>query len=126
MNTKPKNRTKYRLELIPDPPPQLSDAAQCYWDKLLPTIFELGTARLADVQSIALLCGLLVEIDQLQATLTKDGYSVESAAGTKKSHPAAACLDSARNRANSLMDDFGLLPRSYARQKPQYRPDYDD
>jgi hypothetical protein len=35
--------------------------------------------------------------------------------------PASNCLEASRERAHELMDDFGLLPKSYIRKQRKYQ-----
>ena len=118
----------HRLEIMPEPPQQITDGAKHYWREIMPTIFELGTARGKDLQSVALLCAVLAQIDALQTKLEADGYVTTTAAGGYKRHPAALSLTDAREQARVLLDEFGLLPGSYVRPKPRYQSEqgYDD
>lgn len=109
----------YAFLEMPDPPESLSTGARAHWDELIPTIFDLKTARPADIPVLILLCEARADVDALQATLRKEGFTTESAAGSKKSHPAVRSLENARSEVLGLMDRFGLTP-GYTQQAPAY------
>jgi P27 family predicted phage terminase small subunit len=100
----------YAFLELPDPPESLSTAARAHWDELIPTIFDLKTARPADIPVLILLCEARSDVDALQVTLRAEGFCTTSAAGSKKSHPAVRTLENARREVLGLMDRFGLTP----------------
>ena len=109
----------YAFLEMPDPPESLSTAARVHWDELIPVIFDLKTARPADIPVLILLCESRADLDALQATLRKEGFTTESAAGSKKGHPATRTLENARREVLGLMDRFGLTP-GYTSKAPSY------
>jgi P27 family predicted phage terminase small subunit len=115
----PENHPAYRLEQLPEPPDSLSQGARQQWKVLMPTIFELGTARPADLPAIAMLCEIYADINRMEEILRTEGFTVEAGSGGIKSHPATKCLEGARRQAQQLMDQFGLLPGSMAHQAPK-------
>jgi len=66
-----------------------------------------------------LLVGTRADLNALQATLRKEGFTTESAAGSKKSHPATKTLENARREVLGLMDRFRLTP-GYTQKAPAY------
>ena len=65
------NHPAYQLEAVPVPPDALSNAARQEWITLATTLFELKTARPADLRILELLCELLAEITLLQETIRR-------------------------------------------------------
>lgn len=114
------NHTGYRLEEMPEIPSGLSGGALKHWNDLMPVIFELGTARPADVPALVLLCEMRADLDALQDTIRKDGITTEAGSGGRKAHPALRSLEAARRQVLSLLDQFGLLAESYPSKRPKY------
>lgn len=114
------SKTNFRLESIPEPPETLSAGARGHWDELMPIIFDLGTARVADIPALIILCEARSDLDALQETLRRDGFCTESAAGSKKSHPAVKSLENSRHQVEHQMDRFGLLPGIYTQKARDY------
>jgi len=109
----------YAFLEMPVAPESLSTAARAHWDELIPVIYDLKTARPADIPVLILLCESRADVDALQATLRKEGFTTESAAGSKKSHPATKTLENARREVLGLMDRFGLTP-GFTQKAPAY------
>ena len=114
------NHPGYRWGAVPIPPESLSEGAHQEWINLAPIVYELQTARTADLRAFRLLCEINADISALQDTIRKDGYTVEAGSGGRKGHPALASLEKARRHAQSLLDRFGLLPGSEARRVDKY------
>jgi P27 family predicted phage terminase small subunit len=115
----PENHPAYRLEQLPKPPDSLSQGARQQWKDFVPTIFELGTARPADLPAIVMLCEIQADIALMEETLRAEGYTTEAGSGGRKSHPIVKGLEAARRQSQQLMDQFGLLPGSMAHQAPK-------
>ncbi len=115
-----KNHTGYRFEAMPEVPAGLSDGARKHWDDLMPVIFELGTARPADIPALVLLVEMRADLDALQDTIRKEGITTQAGSGGKKAHPAMRSLEVARRQVLSLLDQFGLLAESFPHKRPKY------
>jgi P27 family predicted phage terminase small subunit len=114
------NHPAYRLPAIPEAPDGLSDGARRQFDTLVPIIFELRTARQADLPAIGLMCEILGDCEALQQTIHREGITVTSSGGPKP-HPALRNLDSARRQAVGLLNKFGLLPDSKAKMAQRWQ-----
>jgi P27 family predicted phage terminase small subunit len=110
------NHQAYRLESIPEPPGTLSEGAKREWKAIVPVVFELQTARPADLRSLELLVELLADINTLQDIVRKDGVLISTGTDSYKTHPAQKSLEVARRQAQNLMALFGLVPGSSARR----------
>jgi P27 family predicted phage terminase small subunit len=110
------NHPAYRLESIPEPPVTLSAGAKREWNAIVPVIFELQTARPADLRSLELLVELLADINILQEIVRKDGVLIGTGTDSYKTHPAQKSLEVARRQAQNLLALFGLVPGSSARR----------
>ena len=115
-----KNHTGYRFEEMPEIPAGLSDGALKHWDELLPIIFELATARPADIPALVMLCEMRADLDLLQDTIRKEGITTVAGSGGRKAHPAMRSLEVARRQVLSLLDQFGLLAESFPNKRPKY------
>ena len=113
------NHPAYRLESVPEPPDTLSEGAKQEWKAIAPVIFELRTARPADLSTLGLLCEILADIRALETTVRSEGYTVTSSGGPKP-HPGLRALETARHQAQNLLDKFGLVPGSKARRADQF------
>jgi P27 family predicted phage terminase small subunit len=118
--TAPNKHPAYRLSEIPEPPDGISEGARQEWHSLAKTIYELRTARPADLRLLELLCEILVDISVLEKTIRIDGYTVEAGSGGRKGHPALASLEKARRQAQTLLAQFRLVPNPKARQAPEF------
>ncbi len=114
------SKTGFRLEEIPPPPENLSAAAREHWLELIPVIFELRTARPADIPALVLLVEMRADLDALQSAIESDGITTEAGSGGKKAHPALRSLEATRRQVESMMDRFGLLPGSSMLQVSDY------
>jgi P27 family predicted phage terminase small subunit len=83
-------------------------------------LVSLGVLTRADLRSLQLLCETLAHESQLRELLVKEGHLVVGAGGVKKTHPAVKMLETTRNQAHRLLNDFGLTPR--ARQSVDLPP----
>ena len=108
-----KSNIGFAFESIPDAPEGLSAAALKYWHQIIPIIFDQQTGRPADISAITMLCELRADLDAMQIAIREDGFTTESAAGSKKSHPALRSLEACHNRTENLMRQFGLMPSPY-------------
>ena len=108
------NHPAYRLESIPEPPDTLSAGAGQEWKAIVPVIYELHTARPADLRTLELLCEILADINTLQETVRRDGILIGTGTDSYKTHPAQKSLEVARRQAQNLLDGFGLTPGSKA------------
>ena len=104
------NHPLFRLETIPEPPAELSEAARAEWLVLLPVIVELGTARPADLRVLSLLCELLADIAGMETSIREQGYCIQAGSGGMKANPVLRALDAARRQAEQLLRQFELAP----------------
>ena len=116
------NFPAYRLESVPEPPDTLSAGAEQEWKAIAPVIFDLRTARPADLRTLELLCEILADISTLQETIHKDGILIGTGTDSYKTHPAQKSLEVARRQAQNLLDKFGLVPGSGARRAAKFEP----
>ena len=114
------NHPAYRLESIPEPPAALSECGKQEWNAIVPVIYELQTARPADLRTLELLCEILADINTLQETVRKDGILIGTGTDSYKTHPAQKSLEVARRQAQNLLDGFGLVPGLRARRVGKY------
>ena len=104
------NHPYFRMQAVPEPPAELSEAARAEWLNLLPTIVALGTARPADLRVLSLLCELLADISGMQDSIRENGYVVQAGSGGKKANPVLRALDASRRQAEQLLRHFELVP----------------
>ena len=83
-------------------------------------VFELQTARRADLPTLGLLCEIKADIRSLEAAIRTDGHTIQAGSGGRKAHPALASLAAARQQAQILLDIFGLVPGSKTRQAKKF------
>ena len=96
----------------PPVPEMLSERAGSAWMVLAPELVAVSVLTTADLPALALLCETQATVAELEQTIREEGFTVESAAGTRKAHPALKSLESTRNAAMRLMCEFGLTPKS--------------
>ena len=110
----------YRLDSVPVPPDALSVGAEQQWLTLAPLIYEMQTARIADLPTLELLCEIKADVHSLEEAVRDEGYTIEAGSGGRKAHPAMQTLTAARRQAQNLLDKFGLIPGSKARRAEKY------
>ena len=111
------NHPGYRLESVPEAPDTLSAGGKREWKAIVPVIFEIRTARPADLRTLELLCEILSDISTLHAVIRKDGILIGTGTDSYKTHPAQKSLEVARRQAQNLLDKFGLVPEGNQARK---------
>ena len=114
----------YRLDSVPVPPDALSEDAKQQWLTLAPLIYEMQTARIADLPTLELLCEIKADVHSLEEAIRDEGYTIEAGSGGRKAHPAMQTLTATRRQAQNLLDKFGLVPGSEAPQAREYSDYY--
>ncbi len=114
------NHPAFRLAELPPAPVTLSEGGKQEWSVLMPIIYDLCTARPADVPAIEMLCEIKADIRTLEARIHADGILIEAGSGGHKTHPAQKSLETARSQAKTLMDRFGLLPDVTGRRPEEF------
>jgi P27 family predicted phage terminase small subunit len=90
----------------------LSDLARAHWDELAPLAVSMEILTPADLPLLKLACKTLATADELEAAITKEGFTIACATGGRKAHPAMKALETARNAAHRMLNDFGLSPKA--------------
>ena len=78
---------------------------------MAPATVGLGTLTHADLRALELLADTLATAAEAQATVAQCGFTVPTADGGAKPHPAVRIMETARAQAKGLLADFGLTPR---------------
>jgi P27 family predicted phage terminase small subunit len=97
-----------------EPPAHLSEGAAKEWRRLAPVARQLRTLTPSDYRAFEVLCDALATAGEGQATMAREGWTVSTADGGIKPHPAVRIMEAASNRAARLLDAFGLTPRGRA------------
>jgi len=100
------------LTEAPPPPEGMSERACTAWKVLAAETVALNVLTTADLPMLALLAETQATAAELEATIREEGFTVSTAAGGRKSHPALKALESTRNAAGRLLQQFGLSPSS--------------
>jgi len=116
-----KTNIGFAFEEIPEAPESLSAGARVHWDELIPVIYDLKTARPADIPALVILCEARADLDNLQNAIREEGITTEAGSGGKKTHPALRSLEVARRQVETMLDRFGLIPGSFPRKAPDYQ-----
>jgi P27 family predicted phage terminase small subunit len=101
-----------RLVAAPPPPAVLTRPSAAEWRLLAAELVARGTLTSGDLRALQLLAETLAMESALRETLQREGVTVRGADGVTKSHPALRGLESARNAAHRMLNDFGLTPRA--------------
>ncbi len=104
----------------PPPPVGLSERACVAWRVLAAETVSLGVLTSADLPMLTLLAETQATAAELESTIRDEGFTVSTAAGGRKSHPALKALESTRNAVGRLLREFGLSPlsRKYVDKAP--------
>lgn len=109
-----------KLPEAPPAPAGLSDLARAHWEELAPLAASMEILTPADLPLLKLACKTLATVDELEAAITAEGFTIECATGGRKAHPAMKALETQRNAADRMLGDFGLSPkaRKYVSKAP--------
>lgn len=108
----PKPERGARLTKPPRPPAHLSEGACVQWRRLAPAAVALGTLTTTDLATLGLLAETLATAEAARAIVEAEGFSVATADGGAKAHPAVRIMETARGQARPLLEAFGLTPRA--------------
>ena len=111
MDLKPS--TGFAFDELPEMPESLSEPARQHWNELIPLIHDLKNARPADIPILIVMCEALADLNAMQASIRRDGFTSTTPTGAVKGHPALRGLEACRNKVEHLMDQFGLMPSGY-------------
>lgn len=118
---RPKQSVGDRFVSAPPPPNHLSRRAKTEWRRIVPHIFAMGVLSPGDIRSLELLTETLATEADARDAVAKHGFTVATADGGLKPHPAVRAMETARGQAIQLLDRFGLNPK--ARQHVDIAPD---
>ena len=105
--------TGFAFDELPEMPESLSEPARQHWNELIPIIYDMKKARPADIPALIILCEALADLNQMQASIRRDGFTSKTPTGAIKGHPALRGLEACRNKVEHLMNQFGLMPSGY-------------
>ena len=97
---------------IPVAPDYLSSRAVEKFMQLCAILDGMGIASRDDNDALAILSALLIEIEEDVVLLESVGryYMPSEESGIIRAHPAVASVASGRQRAQALLNEFGLTP----------------
>jgi P27 family predicted phage terminase small subunit len=101
-----------RLTVPPPPPAGLGAEAAEEWRALAPVLVAAGTLAASDLRALRLLCETLATEAGARAVVGAEGFTVPTADGGQKPHPAVRIMETSRAQAAALLRDFGLTPRA--------------
>jgi len=105
--------TGFAFEELPEMPESLSEPARQHWNELIPLIYNLNRARPADIPILIILCEAVADLNAMQASLRRDGFTSKTPTGAVKGNPVLRGLETCRSKVEHLMDQFGLMPGGY-------------
>lgn len=97
---------------IPVAPNYLSTRAAEKFGQLVSVLRGMGIASSDDTDALAMLSGMLIEIEEDSVLLDSIGafYMPSEESGIVRAHPAVARVATNRQRAQSMLGEFGLTP----------------
>lgn len=97
---------------LPVAPDYLSSRASEKFYQLTAILVGMGVASNDDSDALGILSALLVEIEEDVVLLESVGryYVPSQESGIIRAHPAVAAVASGRQRAQALLNEFGLTP----------------
>ena len=100
--------------LLPVAPEYLSARASEKFFQISAILQGMGTASRDDTDALAMLSALLVEIEEDLVLLESVGryYVPSEESGIVRAHPAVTAVATGRQRAQALLNEFGLTPAS--------------
>lgn len=98
--------------LPPVAPEYLSSRAAEKFGELVTILSGMGIASRDDTDALAILSGLLIELEEDMVLLDSVGafYVPSEESGIIRAHPAASRIQSNRQRAQAMLGEFGLTP----------------
>jgi P27 family predicted phage terminase small subunit len=107
------------------PPKHLNSEAAAFWRRTAKILKSQGRLTAADAAAFERLCIAWAALGHIDAILSREGWTVATAAGGVKPHPAAALRQAESKTLIALLDRFGLNPAARLRvpAEPEDRPD---
>ena len=105
--------TGFAFEELPEMPESLGESARQHWNELIPIVYDLKKARPADIPALIIMCEALADLNQMQASIRRDGFTSTTPTGAVKGHPALRGLEACRNKVEHLFHQFDLMPSGY-------------
>lgn len=99
-------------ELAPDRPPWLSEHAAEEWDRVVPDLVRMGTAKAVDAIGLAAYCEAVARFRAASALVSASGPLVIGRDGLAHKNPAVAQARDASYEVRLWAREFGLTPSS--------------
>lgn len=114
------------LAKAPKAPAWLPSEAKDEWKRVLPSLIKRRILTDTDMASVEAYCLAVGTIRRCQATIAREGDTVETNAGTKR-HPAFQTLGQMMTEMRRLAAELGLTPasRGKAAKMPDGEEGYD-
>jgi P27 family predicted phage terminase small subunit len=108
----------------PEKPAYLTPRASAEWDRVIPDLIAMGTAKAVDQGGLAAFCEAVALLGEVTAVLARDGLLVTGRDGSERRHPAAGLWRLASAECRQWAREFGLTPsaRSELRAPPAGGP----
>jgi P27 family predicted phage terminase small subunit len=97
------------------PPKSLGSEAAAFWRRTAKILKPQGRLTAADAAAFERLCVAWAAVGEIDAILRAEGWTVATAAGGVKPHPAAALRQAEMKNLIALLDRFGLNPAARLR-----------
>jgi P27 family predicted phage terminase small subunit len=107
---KPKDTTK-----VQQCPATLHGEARKEWNRLAPQLYDLGLLTELDRNTLQMLCESWAQLQEANAVLKKEGYTVMGANGGVRPHPAVKIARDAQQTVRILSEAFGMTPAARGR-----------
>lgn len=96
----------------PERPPWLSARAAAEWDRVLPDLLAMGTAKRVDSSALAAYCEAVALMSTIAEVVAKTGPLLVGRDGNAHKNPAVAQLRDAMAAVRLLAREFGFTPSS--------------
>jgi P27 family predicted phage terminase small subunit len=97
-------------DVTPDRPAWLSPGAAEEWDRILPELIAMGTAKASDQAAIAAYCEAVALLAKLSELVAKSGPLLVGRDGLAHKNPAVAQRRDASIEVRMWAREFGLTP----------------
>jgi P27 family predicted phage terminase small subunit len=94
----------------PEAPAWLSERAAQEWERIVPELTAMGTARASDSVALAAYCEAVARLAAAVQVVAQAGMLIRDAGGGVRKNPAVAQARDASNDVRQWAREFGLTP----------------
>ena len=101
--------------ICPDAPAHLSDGAKAEWDRMAPSLYDIGLLTKIDMSTLEAYCTAYARWIEAEDKIRLHGMIVKSPQGYPMQSPYLAIANKAVEQMRGFLTEFGMTPSSRSR-----------